>query len=166
MKKIILKRPSKILNLKKKIEENLDIKIFNRGRELYFSGSPEREYIAEKVIDALNFGFLFDSAISIKKEENLFEIINIKDYTSKKNLKIIRARLIGKNGKTKQVLNRLTQCYFEIRDNEVGIIGPAEFIKNAQEAIIHLIKGAKHSNVYANLEKNQPKQVLDLGLKR
>ena len=38
-------------------------------------------------------------------------------------------------------------------------------MKNAQDAIIAIIQGSKHSNVYSYLEKNQVKSEIDLGLK-
>jgi rRNA processing protein Krr1/Pno1 len=95
----------------------------------------------------------------------MFEIINIKDHTTRKDLGRVRARIIGKSGKTLKTLNTLTQCYFEVKDNCVGIIGDPEYIKNAQEAVIYLIKGSKQSNVYSFLEKHQVKPVFDLGLK-
>ena len=98
-------------------------------------------------------------------EDNLFEIINIKDHTKRKDLKRIRARIIGKKGKALGTLHQLTKCNFELKDNSVGIIGDPEFIENAQEAIISIIRGSKHSNVYSNLEKHQVKPIVDLGLK-
>ncbi|MCH8958311.1 MAG: DUF255 domain-containing protein [Proteobacteria bacterium] len=125
----------------------------------------EDEYYGEKVIDALNFGFSFTTSILIKKENYIFEILNIKDYTKRKDLERIRARIIGKSGKTLKALQELTKCYFELKDNNVGIIGDSEYIKNAQEAIIAIIRGAKQSNVYSFLEKNQVKPIIDLGLK-
>ena len=124
------------------------------------------EYIAEKVIDALNFGFPFSTAMLIKNEDFIFEILNIKNYTKRKDLERVRARIIGKKGKTLKTLSLLTLCYFELKDNYAGIIGDAEYIKNAQEAIIFLIKGAKQANVYSFLEKHQVKPVYDLGLKK
>ncbi len=165
MKILICENFARILKNRKKLEENLNIKITNRGKEISIDGNPEEEYIAEKVIDAINFGFPFSSAILMKEEDCLFEILNIKDYTNRKDLERIRARIIGKSGKTKKTLYHLTKCNFELRDNHVGIIGPSECIENAQEAIISIIRGAKQSNVYSYLEKHQIKPVLDLGLK-
>lgn len=155
----------RILKNKSLLEKKLKVKITNQGKEVFVEGRPEEEYIAEKVINALNFGFEFGIAILIKEEDNLFEIIAIKDYTKRRDLSRIRARIIGKKGKTKKTFTQLTKCFFEIRDNEVGIIGEPEYIENAQTAIISIIKGTKQSNVYAYLEKHQPKPVIDLGLK-
>ena len=109
--------------------------------------------------------------LSRKKEtievlENFsFEILNIKDYTKRKDLDRVRARIIGKGGKTLKTLHGLTKCYFELNNNNVGIIGDDEHIKNAEDAVVAIIKGAKQSNVYSFLEKHQPEKVIDLGLK-
>ncbi len=99
METIYCEKVPRIIKNKKKLEEELNIKIKNRGKEVTIEGTPENEYVAEKVIDALNFGFPFSIALLIKKEDNLFEIINIKDHTKRRDLKRIRARIIGKKEK-------------------------------------------------------------------
>jgi ribosomal RNA assembly protein len=165
MKLILSDKLPRILKNKKRLEEALSIKITNRGKEVSIEGEPEDEYIAEKVIDALNFGFPFSTAMLIKEEENLFEILNIKEHTKKKDFERIRARIIGKNGKALSTISQLTKCHFELKDNEVGIIGPAECIKNGQEAIMAIVRGSKHANVYSYLEKHQVKPIQDFDLK-
>ena len=165
MKTIIVDKLLRITKNKKKLEETLKVKITNRGKEVSIEGEAQDEYIAEKIIDALNFGFPYSAAISIIKEENLFEIINIKDHTTRKDLERIRGRIIGKAGRTLQTISNLSECFLEIKDNDVGIIGPPERIENAQNAIISIIQGSKQSNVYTALERNKPKPIQDLGLK-
>jgi len=165
MKRILLDKVARIVKAKNKLESELNIKISNRGKEFTIDGEAEEEYIAEKVLDALNLGFPLSIALLIKQEDYLFEIISIKDHTKRHDLERIRARIIGTKGGTLATLSQLTKCFFEIKDNEVGIIGDAEYIENAQEAIISLIRGAKQANVYAGLEKNQPKPIGDLGLR-
>lgn len=166
MKLLIIEKLPRILKNKKKLQEKLKIKISNRGKEVTIDGEADNEYIAEQVIDALEFGFPFSDAMLIKEEDFMFEKIPIKDYTKRHDLKSVKARIIGTKGKTLSTLCQLTKCFFEIKDNEVGIIGDPECIENAQNAIISLIQGSKTSNVYAHLEKNQPKPILDLGLKK
>ncbi len=165
MIQLIVDKLPRIIKSKKKLEQILNVKITNKGKEVSISGKPEEEYIAEKVIDALNFGFPFSVAVLIKEQDYVFEILNIKNYTRRSNLEAIRARIIGKKGKTLSTLNQLTKCNFELKDNEVGIIGDPEHIKNAQEAVISIIRGAKQANVYSRLEKHQVKPIIDLGLK-
>lgn len=165
MKKIYSDKLPRILKNKKRLEDKLNVKITNRGREISITGKPVNEHVANLVLDALNFGFEFSIAILIKEEDFLFERINIKDHTKRHDLEIVRARIIGTKGKTLKTLQKLTRCFFEIKDNEVGIIGNAEDIENAEHAIISIIKGAKQSNTYFFLEKHQVKPIFDLGLK-
>lgn len=165
MKTIISEKLPRIIKSRKILEKQLKVKITNRGKEVTITGKPEDEYIATKVIDAINFGFSIPRALLINKEDYIFEIINIKEHTKRKDLKRIRARIIGKKGQTLRTLEELSKCFFELKNNEIGILGHPEYMENAQESIIHLIKGAKHGNVYAYLEKHQIEPVLDLGLK-
>jgi ribosomal RNA assembly protein len=164
MKTIYIDKIQRIIKNKKRLQELLKIKLTNRGREVTIDGSPEDEYIAEKVLEALNFGFPFSTAISLK--DNIFEVINIKDHTKRQDLQRIRARIIGTGGKTLKTLSDLTGCSFEIKDNNIGILGPAENIEQGQNALISIIKGAKQAHVYGLLEKNRPERIEDLGLKK
>ena len=155
----------RILKNKKHLEEKLNVKITNKSREVFIEGEPEDEYIAEKVVEALNYGFEFKEAMLIKEDDFILEILSIKQFTKRGDLTRIRARIIGKCGKTKKTLCQLTKCFIQVKDNEVAILGDAEYIYNCQEAIKSLIKGSKQSNIYKYLEKHQIKPVLDLGLK-
>ena len=165
MKKLISEKLPRILKNKKRLEKALKIKISNRGKEVFFEGNPLDEYVTEKILEAIDFGFPLSATFLIKDEDAIFEILNIKEHTTKKNFESIRARIIGKGGKTLKTLSELTDCHFEIKDNNVGIIGTPEKIQNAQNAVISLIKGSKQANVYSYLEKHHPEPVIDLGLK-
>lgn len=165
MRQIFSETANYVLKNKKKLEEVLKVKILIDKKEILLDGSPEEEYLAEKVIDALGFGFPIGAALLIKKEDFLFEVVNLKDYTPRKDFETIRARIIGTGGKTLRTLTELTECRFEIKDNNVGIIGDPESIKNAREAVISIIRGAKQANVYSFLEKHHVQPILDLGLK-
>jgi KH domain-containing protein len=166
MKSIFSEKLVRIRKNRKKLEKILNVKITIKETEISIEGSPEDEYTAEKVIEAIGFGFPLTTALLIKKEDLVFEILNIKDYTKRKKLEIIRARIIGRKGKTLKTLSDLTECFFEIKDNHVGIIGSPENIKNAQDAVISIIQGAKQAKVYSYLEKHQTQPIIDLGLKK
>ena len=164
-KKIICEKIARIIKGKKKLEKELNVKLLIHGKEVEIEGEPEDEYVAEKVIDALEFGFPFSVAILIREEDYMFETLNIKDYTRRKDMKVIKARIIGKKGRTLATFSELTKCFFELKENKIGIIGGLGHIKNAQDAMIYLIQGSKQSNVYGFLEKHQPEPIIDLGLK-
>lgn len=166
MIKIIVDKIARIIKSRKKLEGVLEVKITNRGKEVYIEGKAEDEFVAERVVQALDFGFPYAAAVEIKTDDLAFEILNVKEYTKQKNLERVRGRIIGTKGKTLKVLSDLTNCYLELKDNEVGIVGEPEFIKTAEDAIISLIQGSKTGNVYSYLEKHQPKPLVDLGLKK
>ncbi len=166
MKKILSEKPIRIIKNKTNLEKQLNVKITVNGKEISISGEPEQEYIAEKVIEALDFGFPFSDALSIKKEEFLFEKLNIKEHTNQKNFERVRGRIIGKDGKALKTISNISNCYIELSGNKLGIIGEAECVKNAEEACKLLIKGSKHANVYAYLEKHKLQPIIDLGLKQ
>jgi len=165
MKKIICEKIARIIKSKKNLEKELNIKIEINGKEVSFSGNPEDEYIAEKVIEALEFGFPFASALDIKKDDFIFEILNIKEYATQKNFERIRGRIIGKDGKALRTISSLSECHIELAGNKLGIIGYAENIRSVEEACKLLISGSKHANVYAYLEKHRVEPIIDLGLK-
>jgi len=165
MKKIIVEKLPRIIKNKDRLEKELNITIKMRGKEVYISGKAEEEYIAEKIIEALDFGFPFSNALEIKKEDFIFEILNIKEYATQKNLERIRGRIIGKNGRTLKTISSLSECFLELSGNKLGIIGYAENIRKVEEACKILIKGSKQANVYAYLEKHRPEPIIDLGLK-
>ena len=141
MIKILSEQIGRIIKSKKRLEEALNLKITNRGKEVSIVGSPEDEYIGQKVIDAINFGFLSSTALLIKTEENVFEILNIKKYTRRKDMKTVRGRLIGTGGRTLKTLTDLSNSHVELKDNQLGIIAPANNIEAIQNGIILIIQG-------------------------
>ena len=165
MKKILAEKIGHLVKEKTRLEEALHLRISNRGKEFHLEGDPLDEYEAEQVINAVNFGFKMDIALLIKEKELSFNVLSIKNYTKRKDMSVIKARIIGTEGKTLRTLEQLTDCFFEVHNNEVGIIGHPERMKVAQEAVVNLIRGAKQANVYKFLEKHQIKPVIDLGLK-
>ena len=151
---LIIKSARKILQNKSELENNLNVKLSIKGRNIILSGNDEiDEYFASRVLEALDYRFLIEDALFLKKEEYDFKIINIKSHTNRRDLSVIRGRIIGTKGKTLKVLSDLTGCEFAVKDNEVAIIGLSERIHDAEKAVISLIKGSKHGNVYASLER-------------
>ena len=155
MQQTYIESIAKVLSSKKKLEKEFEIKITNRGKNLFVDGKPENEFIALNVIEALDFGFPIDTALELKQEEIIFQIINIKDITKRSDLSRIKARLIGTRGRTLKTLKILTECNICLHDNQIAIIGNCEEIEDAVQAIISIIHGSKQSNVYARLEKHR-----------
>jgi len=155
MQEIYIENIGKILKNKKILERELDVKITNKGRDFFINGESEKEFIALKVLEALELGFSINYALKLKNEENLFQTINIKDITKRRDLETIKGRIIGTKGKTLKTLTNLTDCNLCLKDNCLGIIGNYENIQDAIIALESLIHGSKQGNVYSRLEKQK-----------
>ena len=153
MKTIYVKSARKVIQHKKELEDKLGVKIIIKGTNISVKGKELKEYFASRVLEAIDYPFLVEDALLLKDEDFLFEVIDIKDHTYRSDLGVIKGRIIGRSGKTLKVLGDLTGCEVVVKDNHVAIIGKAEDIKHAQQAIISLIKGSKQGNVYGTLER-------------
>ena len=153
MVQIYCEFPRKVMQNKKTIEQKFKIKISKKGKIIFLEGGAEAEFLATQFIEAINTGFTVTKAYSLAEENFIFEKINIKDVTKRHDLERVRARIIGTKGKVLGTLEELTNCYISQHDNSVGILGKEEDVPLAKNAIIRIIEGAKHSNVYAYLEK-------------
>ena len=158
MKILYIKSARKILQNKKELERKLKVKILVKGTSTTISGKEADEYFAERVLKALDFPFLVEDALLLLNEEYMFEVLNIKFFTKRHDLAVVRGRIIGKKGKTLGVLQNLSNCIVVVKDNNVAIIGRAEEFPVVQQAVISLIQGAKQGNVYGYLERRGKKK--------
>ena len=170
METLILERTNEIRKNKRELEKKLNVIMTIEGKRIIIDGNPIAEFTAEQVLNAINFGFSLKKALFLLDTDMQFKILDIKSFTRRKNLKEIRARLIGTEGKTKKTIEEIVDCDLVIneKDNEVGIIGLADSIDEASTAIKNLIRGSKQANVYAFLERmnaERKKMPEDLGLK-
>lgn len=153
MKTIYVKSARKVIQHKKELEDKLKIKIIVKGTNISVKGKEIDEYFASRVLEAIDYPFLVEDALLLKNEDFLFEVIDIKSHTTRTDMGVIKGRIIGRSGKTLKVLSDLTGCEVVVKDNHVAIIGKAEDIEHAQQAVISLIKGSKQGNVYGTLER-------------
>lgn len=156
MKSLFMSKIRKVLQNKAELEMKLKVKIDVNGRRVSVksvAGKEVDEYFAVKVLEALDYPFLIDDVLLLAKEEYLMEVLDIKNFTKRKNLEVIKARIIGRGGKTLDVLYNLTDCVVVVQDNDVAILGKAEDVHDATQAVISLIQGSKQGNVYSRLEK-------------
>lgn len=166
METIEVEKTQNILKAKKEIEAKLKIKLSLKGKVATIEAGPAEEFQALQVLEAINLGFTIKEALTIADEDIVFRKLNIKDYTRRKNLYEVRARVIGSQGSTKRVVEEVSNCFVVIKENTVGIIGHYDSIDAATTALKNLIKGSKQSNVYNYLETmNRVERDDDLGIK-
>ncbi len=166
METIDIERMKELLRTKEVLEEKLRVNISIKGKTVTIEGSTADEFQALQILEAIDLGFSTRKAMSIMDEEIVYRKINIKDYTRRKNLHEVRARVIGTKGKTKRVIEEISGCKIVLKENTLGIIGPYDSIDAATTALKNIIRGSKQSNVYNYLETlNRVEKDEDLGLK-
>ncbi|MEK6859213.1 MAG: KH domain-containing protein [Nanoarchaeota archaeon] len=152
---IYIENIMEVLKNKNRIQKELNVKITNKGKLVFIDGQGEKEYLALKVLEAVNLGFSVDKSLLLKDEEIILQTLNIKNITKRNDLERVRARIIGTHGKTIANLSKLTDCHLSLNNNQVGIIGNINNIEEAMIALRILIQGSKQGNVYARLEKKK-----------
>lgn len=111
---------------------------------------------AREIVTAIGRGFNPDIALRLLKQDFSFELINIMDYAKSKNdLARLRGRVIGKEGKSRDVIEQLTSTDICVYGKTVGIIGRVEDVPNARRAIESLLSGSVHASVYKWLERQR-----------
>jgi len=158
MQEIYIEQVGRATNHKKQLKKELEVTITNKGKNVFVEGDADKEYTAMQVLEALKLGFSVERALALKDEEIILQTIHIKDITKRTDLETVRSRIIGSEGKTLRTLNNLTNCAISLEDNEVGIIGYADQIEDAIQAIKSIIQGSKQSNVYSRVEKQRKRQ--------
>ena len=147
-------------SVKKDLEEatKTKIKIDSQEGDVFISGDDALGlYSAREVIKAIGRGFNPDVALLLLKPDYCFEVIDIKDYAGKSKDTIIRlkGRVIGSEGKSRKLIEELTECYVCVYGKTIAIVGEPEKAQIARQAVEYLLKGSTHSSVYKFLEKKR-----------
>lgn len=161
MQEIYIEPIRKVLQNKKRLEKELEVKITNKGKNVFVDGEADKEFEALQVMEAINLDFSVEKALLLTQEDTILQTLHIKDITKRHDLERVRARIIGTQGKTLKTLNNITGCEFSLSDNEIGIIGNIENIEDAKQSVTSIIQGSKQSNVYSRAEKQRKKRRIE-----
>lgn len=161
-------KKSKIKKVIPILEDKIKIKFILNKNSIKIKGTELNEFLTEQIISAIDFGFDLDDALLLLKQNYLLKFIDIKEHTKRHNLKDVRARVIGRNGKAKKTIEYLTGSIIVIKDNTIALIVDDIHLDATTQAINSLIQGAKHGNIFSYLEK-QNKNIFeneDLGIRK
>jgi len=116
---------------------------------------PLAVWKARYIVKAIGRGFNPEISVKLMGDETILEIINLPDYVGKSKKAILRqkARIIGKDGRTKDIITDMTGVDISIYGKTVSIIGDMEQIHIAKEAVEMILNGVRHKTVYAFLER-------------
>jgi len=144
---------------KKEIEEATKSKLdISKEGDVIITGSDGLLlYITQDIVKAIARGFNPKTAMLLLKQDYAFEMINMKDVAgkSKNTMQRLKGRVIGKGGKAREEIERLTDCYISVYGKTIGIIGETVQVALAREAIAMLLSGSMHKTVFQFLEKKK-----------
>jgi len=123
---------------------------------------PLRSLKAPRVVKAIARGFPPESALRLLEDIDgdaemvVYESIDIDSATgsdSEKRSK--KGRLIGKNGRTRELMEELTGAEVRIYGDSFGVIGTPDQVEVATTAAEMLLDGAPHGTVYSYMEQKR-----------
>lgn len=129
---------------------------------------PSTLFRAKDVITALGRGFSPEHAFRlIRDEEAMLDVIDLRSVFGKSeaDIKRVKGRIIGMNGKTRRIIEELTDTNVAVFGHTVAVIGTIEQVEVAREAIEMLVKGSMHGTVYRFLHRKRgelKKKMLEL----
>jgi|TARA_B100001971_G_C18087198_1_gene481590 ribosomal RNA assembly protein len=146
--------------VKKSIEEETKTKldIDSKEGDVFISGDDALGlYTCREVIKAISRGFNPEITKLLLKQDYVFEMIDITEYTgkSKNTLLRLKGRVIGKEGRSRKLIEELAESYISVYGKSIGIIGTAESVAMAKRAVEALLKGSTHASVYKWLEQKR-----------
>lgn len=150
---------------KKSIEEKLSVELQIDGEAgdvnilmKENAADPSMLFKAKDVVTALGRGFSPEHAFRlIRDEEAVLDMLDLRAIFEKSeaDIKRVKGRIIGMNGKTRTIIEELTDAHVAVYGHTVAIIGTMEQVQVAREAIEMLIKGNMHGTVYRFLHRKR-----------
>ena len=145
--------------VKKEIEEatSTNLQIDSAEGGVFITGEDALGlYTAREVILAIGRGFNPELAKLLLKQDYASEQIDLTNYAkTKKHEMRLRGRVIGTEGKARQVMEELTDCHVSVYGKTIAIIGEIGNVGTCKQAIEMLLGGSQHSTVYRWLEKKR-----------
>ncbi|MDI6905647.1 MAG: KH domain-containing protein [Candidatus Bathyarchaeia archaeon] len=129
---------------------------------------PSLLFKAKDAVTAIGRGFSPEHAFRlIRDDEAVLDIIDLRVIfgRSESDIRRVKGRIIGMNGKTRRIIEELTETNMVVYGHTVALIGNMEQVQAAREAIQMLIKGSLHSTVYRFLHRKRrelKKRMLEL----
>jgi len=145
---------------KKELEDKCDIKlnIDSKQGEVVISEDEENDPLSlikvENIIKAIGRGFSPENAFMLLDDESDFFSFDLHDYVGKKEAHVrrLKSRVIGKEGKTRKVLEDLTESKISIYGHTVSIISDMMKMNILKKAVDMLLTGSKQATVYRFVE--------------
>jgi ribosomal RNA assembly protein len=118
---------------------------------------PLKTLKASETIKAIARGFSPEKAIKLLESEDLvldmIDLSKISDTPA--DITRLKGRIIGKAGKTREIMESMTGARISVYGKTISMIGDPEQVMTIRNAIDMLIDGAPHGAVYGYLERRR-----------
>ncbi|WEU40774.1 MAG: KH domain-containing protein [Candidatus Odinarchaeum yellowstonii] len=115
---------------------------------------PLSVWKAKQILTAIARGFSPKNALKLVDDDVFLDVIDLKSiFPSEKSQIRIKGRIIGEKGKTRKIIEELSETKISVYGDTVAIIGEEEEVKIAKKAVEMFIKGLSHATVYKYLSK-------------
>ena len=132
------------------------------------ASDPSLLFRAKDTVTAIGRGFSPEQAFRLlRNDDDVFDFIDLRAVfgRSESDIKRVKARVIGANGKTRKLIEELTEASMVVYGHTIGFIGSFEQVDVARNAVQMLINGSQHHTVYKYLQRKRSefkKQRLEL----
>jgi len=142
---------------KARIERSLgvDLEIESEAGNVTITLSPGQDdvsvlFTAANIVKAVGRGFSPQRAMRLSEEDWDLSIMDLEEYvgTSKSAQERVKGRIIGKAGRSREIIEELTETQISVYGGTVAIIGHVEALPAAMEAVGMLIRGSFHKTVW------------------
>jgi len=151
--------------VKQSIEEKfmvtLEIESESGGVTILLSekaGDPSLLFKAKDTVTAIGRGFSPEHAFRLlRNDDDIFDFIDLRLVfgRSESDIKRVKGRIIGANGKTRKLIEELTGASVVVYGHTIGFIGTFERVDVARNAVQMLIDGSQHHTVYKYLQRKR-----------
>jgi ribosomal RNA assembly protein len=148
-------------NIEAKLEVELQIESESGGVSIGLSektDDPSLLFKAKDLVTAIGRGFSPEHAFRLlRNEDAIFDFIDLRAIfgRSESNHKRVKGRIIGANGKTRRLIEELTDASVVVYGHTIGFIGTFEQVDVARNAVQMLIDGSQHHAVYKYLQRKR-----------
>ena len=146
--------------IESRAEVRLDVDSENGAVRIEQAGDPVRALKGPDVVKAIGRGFAPRDAFRLLEEEMaMFDVIDIAAASRNKNdLQRQKGRLIGEDGRTRELMEELSGATVVIYGSTLAAIGAPREVETVRQAAEMLLDGAPHGAVYSFLERRRNEQ--------
>ncbi len=121
------------------------------------SPDPSNALRAKDLVTAIGRGFSPQRAFSLFNEDYTLGLIDLHEFFGKNESEIRRVdgRIIGREGKTRRIIEELTGTLISVSGHTVSVIGTYQSVDIAKDGLEKLISGRQHGTVYKFLRKRR-----------